>query len=562
MTIKTTDMLREALRLLRPYWFLAMLATTAGTLGGLATAWLLAVVNRNLHAESAISWATVASFVVLCLLSVSGTAIAGAANSIIGQKLIAALRQDISARILRAPIATLEAYRTHRLMATLTNDVDTVSAFTFNFSGYAIAFAVTLGSFVYLLILSRPVFLISLGSVVIGVMINIIAKQGWIRDYEKVRVAQDDLHKQYRAIIDGAKELKISRPRRVNIYGVQLAGAADKIATLKSRAMQLFWLADACGSAIFFAVIGLLLTVQHWLGISASAISGAVIVLLYVKGPIAQLAAALPIFDQARVSFQRVVELSAEFGRGEPNLQIFSGEHSPESKPQFDQIEFRQVRYAFPSAGGSTAFVLGPIDLTVRAGELLFIVGENGSGKTTLIKLLLGIYAPQGGQILLDGIPVTAAGRDDYRQLFTTVFADYYLFDDLIHDSTLPQNAQVYLERLNIADKVTIRDGRFSTIDLSTGQRKRLALVHAYLENRPIIVTDEWAADQDPSFRHLFYTQLLPELKAEGKTLIVVSHDDRYFDVADRIIGLENGRLVEAKHPAERNSTLATSARS
>ncbi len=159
----------------------------------------------------------------------------------------------ISRRVFCAhPIATLEAYRTHRLMATLTNDVDTVSAFTFNFSGYAIAFAVTLGSFVYLLILSRPVFLISLGSVVIGVMINIIAKQGWIRDYEKVRVAQDDLHKQYRAIIDGAKELKISRPRRVNIYGVQLAGAADKIATLKSRAMQLFWLADACGSAIFF----------------------------------------------------------------------------------------------------------------------------------------------------------------------------------------------------------------------------------------------------------------------------------------------------------------------
>src|SRR5256885_14002412 len=68
--------------------------------------------------------------------------------------------------------------------------------------------------------------------------------------------------------------------------------------------------------------------------------------------------------------------------------------------------------------------------------------------------------------------------------------------------------------------------------------------VHAYLEGRPVLVFDEWAADQDPSFRHLFYTELLPELRARGHLLVVISHDDRYFHLADRIVRMEAGRMV------------------
>ena len=178
------------------------------------------------------------------------------------------------------------------------------------------------------------------------------------------------------------------------------------------------------------------------------------------------------------------------------------------------------------------------------------MVGDNGSGKTTLIKLLLGLYAPQQGEILHDGQPVTAQTRDDYRQLFTTVFSDFYLFEDLVaggeegQAAALPEAALPYLQRLEIAHKVSVRNGSFSTIDLSTGQRKRLALVHAYLEGRPVLVFDEWAADQDPSFRHLFYTELLPELRARGHLLVVISHDDRYFHLADRIVRMEAGRMV------------------
>ncbi len=535
---------REALRLLYPFLPLAAFGTTVGVLSGLATAWLLATINGALHDPGGATGRLLAAFAGLCLLSVGGTAIAGTLNSVIGQKLIAALRKDISARILRAPIAALEAYRPHRLLAVLTNDVDTISVFTFNISGYAIALAITLGSFIYLLTLSPVVFLIAIVSLAFGVVINIVAKREWIRDYEGVRVAQDELHKQYRAITDGAKELKINRRRRAQVYGVRLAGAADRIAALKSRAMRLFWTADAAGSGIFFVVIGVLLAGQNQLGIDAGVISGAVIVLLYVKGPIEQIANALPILDQARVSFQRVAALSAALDCYEPGLSVDAPGSPPGTTDEIRRIELRGVRYAFPAADGATPFVLGPIDMAIDAGEIVFIVGENGSGKTTLIKLLLGLYEPQEGAILRDGTPLTAETRDDYRQLFTTVFSDYYLFDDLIHAGSAAGDVQPYLRRLGIAHKVNVRNGRFSTTDLSTGQKKRLALVHAYVERRPIIVTDEWAADQDPEFRRMFYTELLPELQRQGKTLIVISHDDRYFDVADRIVRLADGRII------------------
>ncbi len=200
----------------------------------------------------------------------------------------------------------------------------------------------------------------------------------------------------------------------------------------------------------------------------------------------------------------------------------------------------------FPRKNGGAGFEFGPVDVTFRVGEIVFIVGENGSGKTTLIKLLLGLYMPTSGQILLDGERVRTDGLDDYRQLFSAVFADYFLFDDLLAGgSDFAGRAAAYLQKLEIAHKVRVEGDAFTTTDLSTGQRKRLALVHAYLEQRPVMMFDEWAADQDPSFRRVFYRELLPDLKRQGKTLIVVSHDDRYFDAADRIIRLENGKIVE-----------------
>jgi putative ATP-binding cassette transporter len=285
-----------------------------------------------------------------------------------------------------------------------------------------------------------------------------------------------------------------------------------------------------------------------WPSANPGVISGFVLVLLYMKGPLEHLISTLPIISRAQIAFRRIADLSEQFNSPEPHLLL--SEPAAQDKT-VKRLELVDVGYSFPPVDGSAPFRLGPVNLTVNQGDIVFIVGENGCGKTTLIKLLLGLYAPQQGEIRLNGHAVTAQSRDDYRQLFTTIFADYYLFDDVVQgDMHIPQDAEQYLKRLEISHKVSINDGQFSTTDLSTGQRKRLALVNAWHEERPVLVFDEWAADQDPTFRRIFYTELLPDLKRLGKTIIVISHDDRYFDVADQLVRMDSGKVSTALEPA------------
>ncbi|MGH7968533.1 MAG: cyclic peptide export ABC transporter, partial [Limisphaerales bacterium] len=222
-----------------------------------------------------------------------------------------------------------------------------------------------------------------------------------------------------------------------------------------------------------------------------------------------------------------------------------------ESVASFERLDLKSVLHSYHVEQDDTQFVLGPVSLTFRPGELVFLVGGNGSGKSTLAKIIAGLYIPEAGEMRLDGKLVTDANRDEYRQLFSAVFSDFYLFEHLLglERPDLDAQARGYLEQLHLNHKVRIRNGALSTTSVSQGQRKRLALLTAYLEDRPFYLFDEWAADQDPHFKSVFYTQLLPELKARGKTVLVISHDDRYFHVADRILKLDYGKLVSSPSP-------------
>jgi putative ATP-binding cassette transporter len=192
------------------------------------------------------------------------------------------------------------------------------------------------------------------------------------------------------------------------------------------------------------------------------------------------------------------------------------------------------------------------LTLTFDPGEVVFLVGGNGSGKSTLGKILTGLYPPEKGEIRLNGRPVTDENRDNYRQLFSSVFSDFYLFENLLglRAEGLDERARGFLTQLHLEHKVKVRAGQLSTIDLSQGQRKRLALLTAYLEDRPFYFFDEWASDQDPQFKDLFYRELVPELRARGKTIVVITHDDRYFPLADRVIKLDYGQLMYERRPA------------
>jgi putative ATP-binding cassette transporter len=311
--------------------------------------------------------------------------------------------------------------------------------------------------------------------------------------------------------------------------------------------MKRFWIVDSIGSGIIFIVIGALFFFRGKLGLEPAAVTGSILIMLYIRGPAEQILNGLPALFQAQVAFRRITSLSKGLSAARSNAQ--------ESDPGFYAPE-RSIRlvegvYEFKKPDGTVDFRLGPINLTIDRGEIIFVVGENGSGKTTLVKALLGLYPLDSGALEFDGRHVVVSDLPAYRQMFSAVFSDYFLFSDLISvNGDLAERAQAYIEEFEIAHKVDVRDAAFSTIDLSTGQRKRLALIHAYLEQRPIMMFDEWAADQDPTFRRIFYERILPDLKAQGKTLIVVSHDDRFFHLADRVITLHEGLIASDHIPA------------
>jgi putative ATP-binding cassette transporter len=208
----------------------------------------------------------------------------------------------------------------------------------------------------------------------------------------------------------------------------------------------------------------------------------------------------------------------------------------------------RDVVFSYMDKSSEAVFRVGPLNFTLHSGDIVFISGGNGSGKSTFLKLLAGLYEPDSGELLLDGVRVDDTNRDAYRALIAAIFVDYHLFQRLygIADPG-PGEINRLLTQFRLTDKTRLTGGEFSTLDLSGGQRKRLALIVSLLEKRPILLLDEWTADQDPDFRRKFYDELLPDLKQAGETVVVITHDDRYLaelDLPARKLRMDEGRFV------------------
>jgi putative ATP-binding cassette transporter len=153
---------------------------------------------------------------------------------------------------------------------------------------------------------------------------------------------------------------------------------------------------------------------------------------------------------------------------------------------------------------------------------------------------------PSSGSISINGKVVPQPTNGAYRDLFAVVFSDFYLFKKLYGiDPSKLLEAKALVKMFRLEDKVSVLEDGFDTINLSTGQRKRLALMEALLEDKPFVVLDEWAADQDPEFRRYFYQVLIPYIKELGKTVIAISHDDKYYDCADEVITIDKGKLAK-----------------
>jgi putative ATP-binding cassette transporter len=266
-----------------------------------------------------------------------------------------------------------------------------------------------------------------------------------------------------------------------------------------------------------------------------------VTVVLFLIGPIINVIGSASAVANARAACAQMIDLEQQL-----EAATTTSRATAEQIRQFDEIRLRAATFRHVQPEDGAGFQVGPLDLSLRRGELLFISGGNGSGKSTLLKLLTALYLPQEGELVLDGRTIGADRREAYQGLFSTVFSDFHLFERTfgLGDVSEAQAAQ-WLSTMGLGDKTALRNRRFDTIRLSTGQRKRLALVVALLEDRPIYVLDEFAADQDPEFRRKFYDEILPAMRERGKTVVVVTHDERYFDRASRHLTMEEGRIVQ-----------------
>jgi putative ATP-binding cassette transporter len=311
--------------------------------------------------------------------------------------------------------------------------------------------------------------------------------------------------------------------------------------------MSVFVLSASWGNFLIYGFIGLVLFVLVGdVPDRARVMTGFALVFVYMVAPLETLLMCLPKANLARVSGARIDELTEQ-------LERIEAEVAAAPAPAFERLVLADVRHQYFHEGANEVFALGPVQLDFRPGQITFLVGGNGSGKTTLAKLLVGLYRPEGGLVLLNGALVDDGNRDAYRQCFSAIFSDFHLFEHLLDGGSadLDERGNRLLSKLLLDHKVQVKDGAFTTRQLSQGQRKRLALVVSYLEDRPFLVFDEWAADQDPVFKEVFYKELLPELRARGKCVLVISHDDRYFHLADRVVRMEDGQVVAVEEESE-----------
>lgn len=531
MSIEASSLLTFG-RLIAPFRWRLALAALAGLLGGAAMAGVLAAVNAALADPG--SLANLGLVLGLGGAALAGTLAADMISTLIGQKLVAGLRAHLARLILDAPLWELERFRGHRLIPILVSDIAILSEMASVLPPLAVALVVVAGCLTYLALLSPLLFGLTSLVLMVGVALQMWARVRGVRLYVAARDAEDDLHKHFRTLVEGAKELQLHRGRRQRLLCDGFVATAERIRALQARAMVILIACRTLGSGLLILLVALVVGLAANHG-GAEAARGFVLVLLFMKGPLDQLLNHLPAAGRAHIAWGRIRDLAGRFGA----LQGPSRRPSGLALEPLRELRLDGATFHRGEAGGR--FQLGPIDLSITAGETVFVVGANGAGKTTLIKLLLGLYVPTEGSVLWNGRPVTEVERDDYRQMFAAVLSDHFLFDGPAEHGA--GNALGLLDRLGLAHKVSLEGTDWSTLDLSTGQRKRLALVDAWLQERPVMVFDEWAADQDPSFRRLFYEEILPELKRAGRTLVVISHDDRYFGAADRLLVLDGGRL-------------------
>jgi putative ATP-binding cassette transporter len=536
--------------------FIRMLLAEAGpakvpllvftALAGVGTALIVVIVNSVADRRSTVGvdYPLLVTFILCCVVVLSAQARALTLTTRASEATVQRLRVRVVDLIRHADLDAFEALGPARVYAKIAGDTATLSE-----AGTPLVYGATSGlalilAALYIATLSILAFVVIAALFGATTYLFRVSQRNSAGHLLYARAAESRFFETFNHLLGGFKEVKMSAARGADLATNYLAVQSLETERRKIEAMTRMNNGLTIAHTSFYLMLAsVVFALPQYLD-STETVMKMTYTVIFMLATVDGIMKAFPMLTKANVAIQDLERTEAQLAAAR------RGEEGPVTlvSPAMRRLEMRGVVYAYTGPDGRPAFTVGPCDLTLEAGETVFLVGGNGSGKSTLLRVLAWLYEPRAGVILWDGRPVDRSNVVDYRNLFATVFSDFHLFDRLYGLAKAdPAEAQTLLEMVGLAEKTAFRDGAFTSLELSTGQRKRLAFVAALLEDRPVYVLDELAADQDSDFRRRFYEELLPSIKARGKTLVVVSHDERYFHVADRVLMMEEGRFVEGR---------------
>jgi putative ATP-binding cassette transporter len=522
-----------------------LLALTAAS--GTANAVNLAVINASVDAlrTGGPSWQHFVWFALSISLFVYSLRYILYQSTRIAEAAVSSVRIRLADKIRRSDLLALESIGESDIYARISRDTAAIAQAARPMFAAAQSVVMILFTLLYIAAVSPIAMLLCLGLIAAGASIYLKDRTGYESGLKESSAQEDQLYECLNGLLKGFKELRINQLKSDDVFE-EFRSTATRVRDVRTRVMILFSNNIVFVEMFFLVLLG---AIAFILPVVSTSFSGSatkiVAAILFFFGPLGSVVTMIPVLAQVNVTVGNLDRLESTLDA------ILAKSTECEVTPSIDFSSFRAirlegVRFVYQDPGGNASFQIGPVDVEVPRGEIVFLAGGNGSGKTTLLKVLTALYHPTQGAIRVDSEAIGPANIQSYRNLFSAIFSDFHLFEKL-HGlrEAAPERVDELLELMDIAHKTAFREGRFTNIQLSTGQRKRLALVVSYLEDKPIYVFDEVAADQDPRFRRYFYEALLPELKRAGKTVVAVSHDDRYFHVADRVLQMDYGALHE-----------------
>ncbi|AXP09355.1 multidrug ABC transporter permease/ATP-binding protein [Campylobacter hepaticus] len=479
--------------------------------------------------------------VLLGIFFISSTMVEFGLN-IFGQNFIFKMQRRVVKQILDTPLLKIAKIGKAKILASLGSDIRNISFGLLRLPDFLQSSILIFCTSIYLYYLSKPIFILCMIWIMVVFLTNNFLMIKVYQYFRKARENDDALQNNYQNILDGHKELLMNRYRAKLYYEDEF----EKNAKLKKKNSTLgnFFnnLSNNWTNVSLLALVG----VEFYLALKfqwASVADATTIALsiLFLRTPLVSMIGSFPTLLLAKIALDKIAKL--ELDTYVKNFKKISYIND------WERIIFKDIEFTYDGN-----FSLNPVNIELKKGELVFLIGKNGSGKSTFCMLLTGLFKASKGRIYLDNMLINDDNLDQYKALISTVFSDFHLFTKTLSKEEFASEEKIafWLKFLELQDKTKIQDHDLSLTQLSTGQKKRLAMFIALLEERDILVLDEWAADQDPVFRRFFYKKLLPLLKNQGKTIFAITHDDTYFDMADRILLANNGNIEEL-HGDNRN---------